>query len=92
VVEAATTGIQLPYYFMHVATAGAAIVCSTADQVKALLTAHYQDTCMSQSNLHYSNNEACIPDQIYTTWTMRRAYGLQERGTIGRSHFDRSFL
>jgi len=41
-VEAAASGIQLPYYFMHAATDGAAPICSTTDQAKVLLIALYK--------------------------------------------------
>ena len=56
--------------FMLAAIDGAAPVCSTADQAKVLLIAVQE--------LH-------VPSvQIYATWTIRRAYGLQE---IGKRHF-----
>jgi hypothetical protein len=60
VFEAATLG------FMLAVTDGAAHVCSTADQAKALLIAVQE--------LHVQ------PIQIYASRTIRRAYGLQETG------------
>jgi hypothetical protein len=56
--------------FMLAATDDAAPVCSTADQVKGLLIAVQE--------LHV------WPIQIYTTQTIRWAYGLQE---TGKHHF-----
>ena len=56
--------------FMLAATDGVAPVCSIADQAKVLLIAVQE--------LHVS------PVQIYTTRTIRRAYGLLE---TGKRHF-----
>ena len=51
---------------MHVATNGAAPVCSTADQAKVLL--------IPVQELHVR------PVQIYAAQTIRRTYSLQETG------------
>ena len=40
--EAVASGIKLPYYFMHAAIDGAALICSIADQAKVLLIAEYK--------------------------------------------------
>ena len=51
---------------MHAATAGVAILCSTTDMAKVLVTAQWQSKMSELVK--------------FTTRTMRRAYDLQEIG------------